>query len=207
MSRVVSKYIGDFEKQMEKVFQKLHGQNAILFIDEADSIISKRSEEITDSKDKYANQEMSYLLQRVERFDGIVILATNVRDIRTHFDKAMLRRVSEIIEFGFPLKNERLKLWENAISPPFVYKENLAEKLAEEFQVTGANIASCMSNVMIECLDKDIYDVDQIIVEKHLEKEYFKRDSQFVICRDSAPAPALMEQRLGRSSVHSGKRM
>ncbi|NME67784.1 ATP-binding protein [Flammeovirga aprica] len=207
ISRVVSKYIGEFEKAMERVFQKLDGQDAILFIDEADALFTKRSENINDAKDKYSNQEMSYLLQRVERFDGIVILATNVRDIRTHFDKAMLRRISEIIEFGFPLQSERLQLWSNAITPPFNFKEGILEKLSEEFQVTGANIASAMSNVIIECIDKDIYEIDQTLIEKHLQKEYFKRDSKFGICRDSAPAGLLMEQRLGRTAVHTGSRM
>ncbi|NME71533.1 AAA family ATPase [Flammeovirga aprica] len=207
ISKVVSKYIGEFEKSMERVFQKLDGQNTILFIDEADSLFTKRSEEISDAKDKYANQEMSYLLQRVEQFDGIVVLATNVRDIRMHFDKAMLRRVSEIIEFGFPLKNERLKLWKNAIAPPFKYATSVVENLAEEFQVTGASIVSAMSNVLIECFDQEIFEIPKDIIEKHLEREYYKRDSRFGICRDDAPPALLVEQRLGRTAVHSGKRM
>lgn len=207
LTRVVSKYIGEFEKAMERVFQKLDGEEAILFIDEADAIISKRSEEITDSKDKYANQEMSYLLQRVEKFDGIVILATNVRDVRTYFDKAMLRRISDIIEFGFPLQKERYTLWSKAISAPFEYKEGVVEKLAEQFQVTGANISSTISNVIIECLDTSNYLIDLELVEKHLQKEFFKRDSTFGICRDNAPAALLMEQRLGRLAAHTGKRM
>lgn len=207
MSKVVSKYIGEFQKSMERVFQKLHGQNVILFIDEADALFSKRSEEITDAKDKYANQEMSYILQRIEKFDGVVILATNVRDIRTHFDKAMIRRVSDIIEFGFPLEAERLQLWKNTLIDPFSFINDDLEKLSEEFQVSGADITATMSNVLTECIEKDIFEINYEMVEKYLEKEFYKKDARFGICRDSASPALLMEQRLGRTAVHTGKRM
>ncbi|MBB3701377.1 AAA family ATPase [Flammeovirga yaeyamensis] len=207
ISRVVSRYVGDFEKAMERVFTRLHGQNCILFIDEADSIFTKRNENVNEAKDKYSNQEMSYLLQRLETFDGIVILASNVRDIRTHVDKAMMRRINHIIEFPFPLANEREQLWKFSLPNEYTFEDGLVDKLSMSYQLSGANIASIMSEVLI----KAIYNKTNIItfqmIEPSIKKEFYKRDSTYQVCPDNSPGAILMEQRLGRSAVHNGRRM
>ncbi|NME71557.1 ATP-binding protein [Flammeovirga aprica] len=207
LSRVLSRYVGDFEKAMEKVFSRLDGRDCILFIDEADSIFTKRQEEVKDTKDKYANQEMSYLLQRLERFDGVVILATNVQDIRTHLDKAMLRRISTIVEFPFPKQQQRLELWQNAIPEGFTFGEGVLDKLSANFQLSGANISNIISGVIIEALSINTTELTYEMIEPIMKKEYYKRDSRFMACPDNSPAAALMEQRLGRTAVHSGRRM
>ncbi|ANQ51482.1 ATP-binding protein [Flammeovirga sp. MY04] len=207
LSRVLSRYVGDFEKAMERVFSRLEGRDCILFIDEADSIFTKRQEEVKETKDKYSNQEMSYLLQRLERFEGIVILATNVQDIRSHLDKAMLRRISTIIEFPFPKQPERQQLWEKALPEGFTYDEGVLEKISTGYQLTGANISNIISGVIIEALYNNVTAITFEMLEPIMQKEYFKRDSRFMYCTDDSPAAALMEQRLGRSAVHSGRRM
>ncbi|ANQ50153.1 ATP-binding protein [Flammeovirga sp. MY04] len=207
ISKVVSKYIGEFEKAMEKVFNRLDDHNCILFIDEADAIFSKRTENVSDVKEKYANQEMSYLLQRIETFNGVVVLASNVQDIRSHVDKAMLRRISYIIEFPFPLEEERKVLWENAFPSQYTISSELISDLARNYQLSGANIKSVSTQVLIELLADNVTDISFEKIEPALKREFFKRDSTYSKCIDQSPGAILMEQRLGRSSVHTGRRM
>jgi SpoVK/Ycf46/Vps4 family AAA+-type ATPase len=137
-SLVVSKYIGETEKNLERVFKRLEGKNCILFFDEADAMFGKRTE-ILDSKDRYANQGVSYLLQRIEKFDGLVILATNHEN---NFDEAFKRRILSRIHIGRPDVPERIKLWNRALPKGYTYSSNkLVTTLSEHFDFTGANIA------------------------------------------------------------------
>jgi SpoVK/Ycf46/Vps4 family AAA+-type ATPase len=103
---VVSKWIGETEKNLDRVFRL--AENAILFFDEADALFGKRSE-VRDAHDRYANVEISYLLQRMETFDGLAILATNVRH---HMDEAFLRRLTFVIQFPFPDDLQRQRIWQ-----------------------------------------------------------------------------------------------
>jgi hypothetical protein len=108
LSQVVSKYIGETEKSLNSIFQEAQASNAILFFDEADALFGKRTE-VKDSHDRYANIEVSYLLQKMEEYDGIAILATN---LRKNIDEAFLRRMQFIIDFPFPDEEERRRIWE-----------------------------------------------------------------------------------------------
>ena len=137
LSSVVSKYIGETEKNLEKIFSEAESSNAIIFFDEADSIFGKRSE-VKDSKDRYANVEVSYLLQRMEDYDGVTILATN---LRANLDEAFLRRIHFALDFPFPEAHERLRIWE-ALFPDNVPTEpNLdLKRLADSFRLAGGNI-------------------------------------------------------------------
>ena len=108
LSQVVSKYIGETEKSLNSIFQEAQASNAILFFDEADALFGKRTE-VKDSHDRYANIEVSYLLQKMEEYDGIAVLATN---LRKNIDEAFLRRMQFIIEFPFPEEEERRRIWE-----------------------------------------------------------------------------------------------
>ncbi len=110
---VVSKYIGETEKNLSKLFDKAANKDWILFFDEADSIFGKRTN-VRDAHDKYANQEVSYLLQRIESHEGLVILASNFKG---NIDTSFTRRFNSIIEFENPGIEERIKLWENYIPP------------------------------------------------------------------------------------------
>jgi SpoVK/Ycf46/Vps4 family AAA+-type ATPase len=143
LSAMVSKYIGETEKNLEKIFREGRTSNAILFFDEADSIFGKRSE-VKDSHDRYANMEISYLLQRMEEYDGIVILATNLRKI---MDEAFIRRIRGAIEFPMPEEPDRLEIWRRTFPPeaPLAADVDLAF-LARTFKFSGGNI----KNIVLE---------------------------------------------------------
>jgi SpoVK/Ycf46/Vps4 family AAA+-type ATPase len=108
ISMVVSKFIGETEKNLANLFARAENKDWILFFDEADALFSKRTN-VRDAHDKYANQEVSYLLQRVENYDGLVILASN---FKSNIDEAFLRRFQSIIHFPLPNPKERLQLWQ-----------------------------------------------------------------------------------------------
>ena len=107
LSQVISKYIGETEKNLDRIFNAAEHANAILFFDEADALFGKRSE-VRDSHDRYANVEISYLLQKMEEYEGISILATN---LRKHMDDAFLRRLQSIVELPFPDATHRERIW------------------------------------------------------------------------------------------------
>ena len=109
LSQVVSKYIGESEKNLDKIFTAAENSNAILFFDEADALFGKRSE-VRDSHDRYANIEISYLLQKMEEYQGISILATNLRQ---NLDDAFMRRLQAVVEFPFPDEEYRTRIWKN----------------------------------------------------------------------------------------------
>ena len=107
LATIVSKYIGETEKNLERIFTAADGSNAILFFDEADALFGKRSE-VSDSHDRYANIEVAYLLQRMEAYPGAVILATN---FRRNIDDAFVRRLDFLIDFPFPEAEDRRRIW------------------------------------------------------------------------------------------------
>lgn len=137
LSTVVSKYIGETEKNLEKIFHEAASSNAILFFDEADAIFGKRSE-VKDAHDRYANIEISYLLQRMEAYDGVTILATN---LRANLDEAFTRRLQFAIDFPFPEEADRLRIWTTLFPPDVPRAENLDFKyLSRRFKLAGGNI-------------------------------------------------------------------
>jgi SpoVK/Ycf46/Vps4 family AAA+-type ATPase len=107
LSQIVSKYIGETEKNLDRIFCEAHRSNAVLFFDEADALFGKRSE-VKDAHDRFANIEIGYLLQKIEEFDGIAILATNLRQ---NMDEAFVRRMRVIVEFPFPDEEYRRRIW------------------------------------------------------------------------------------------------
>jgi ATP-dependent 26S proteasome regulatory subunit len=137
LSGVVSKYIGETEKNLDSVFSAAHGAQCILFFDEADALFGKRSE-VKDAHDRYANIEVAYLLQKFEEHNGPVILATN---LRRNIDEAFSRRLHYAVEFPLPDEEHRLKLWRNIfprqtpLSPDIDFSF-----LAAQFQLTGGDI-------------------------------------------------------------------
>ncbi|MCB2179910.1 AAA family ATPase [bacterium] len=137
LSTVVSKYVGETEKNLEKIFSEASESNAILFFDEADTIFGKRSE-VKDAQDRYANLEVGYLLQRMESYNGLAILATN---LKANLDDAFTRRLQFIINFPFPDEEYRHKIWQVLIPPTLPREENLdLELLAKRFKLAGGNI-------------------------------------------------------------------
>lgn len=141
LSQVVSKYIGETEKNLQRVFDLMEGSGAILFFDEADALFGKRSE-VRDSHDRYANIEVNYLLQRMENYGGVAILATNMRSA---LDQAFVRRLRFIIPFSFPGPAERRELWQRAF-PAAVPREDLDFDRLSRLNLNGAGIHSVAVN-------------------------------------------------------------
>jgi len=112
LSTVIDKYIGETEKNLEKIFHEAESRNVVLFFDEADALFGSRSE-VRDARDRYANQEVSYLLQRMEHFDGITVLATNLRG---NLDQAFSRRMQFIVHFPDPDAPTRYRLWQQHLA-------------------------------------------------------------------------------------------
>lgn len=139
LSNVVSKYIGETEKNLERVFQAAERHSVVLFFDEADSLFGSRSE-VRDARDRYANLEVSYLLQRMEQYDGIVLLATNLRG---NLDSAFSRRLHFIIHFPDPDVPTRRRLWEQHLRPVRPLDDGDPvdlDLLAEHVELAGGDI-------------------------------------------------------------------
>jgi hypothetical protein len=146
LSQVVNKYIGETEKNLRRLFDAAEQADLVLFFDEADSLFGKRLETRT-ANDRFANMEVSYLLERMERFRGLAILATNRRK---DLDEAFLRRLRYVIEFPLPAETERAAIWRQSVPPQVSTAEVDFTFLAYEFALSGGNIRSIMLNA---CLD------------------------------------------------------
>jgi hypothetical protein len=137
LSIVVSKYIGETEKQLSLIFREAKASNAALFFDEADALFGKRSE-VKDAHDRYANIEVAYLLQKMEEYDGIVILATN---LRRNMDDAFSRRLQHVIEFPFPDAEHRERIWRSILPPAAPVASDIDFGfLGRQFELSGGNI-------------------------------------------------------------------
>jgi AAA+ superfamily predicted ATPase len=137
LATMVSKYIGETEKNLEQLFDVADTGNVVLLFDEADSIFGKRSE-VSDAQDRYANLEVSYLLQRIERFDGLVILTTN---LSSNIDNAFLRRIHVVVDFQAPDEGERRTLWLKAL-PNDAPQNEVDIDFCARFKLSGADIRS-----------------------------------------------------------------
>jgi hypothetical protein len=143
LSGVVSKYVGETEKNLGRIFQAAESSNSILFFDEADALFGKRTE-VSDAHDRYANIETSYLLQRMEAYEGIVVLATNLRE---NMDDAFTRRIRFIVEFPFPDHASRRGIWVRHFPDEAPLSADVdLEYLARELKVTGGSIRNIVLN-------------------------------------------------------------
>lgn len=137
LSGVVSKYIGETEKNLDRIFEAAADANAILFFDEADALFGKRSE-VRDSHDRYANIEISYLLQKMELYEGVTILATNLRG---NLDEAFTRRLAFAVYFPFPDVESRLRIWRGIFPAQLPLAEDVPiDALAQQLKLSGGNI-------------------------------------------------------------------
>ena len=137
LSTVVDKYIGETEKNLDRVFTEADRVNGVLLFDEADAVFGKRSE-VKDARDRYANVEVAYLLQRMEQFDGMAVLTTN---LRANVDEAFLRRLDAIVDFPLPEVEDRRRLWERNLSANAPKADDIdLDFLARRFSLAGGNI-------------------------------------------------------------------
>ncbi len=176
LSMVVSKYIGQTEKNLGKLFDKAENKDWILFFDEADAIFGKRTN-VRDAHDKYANQEVSYLLQRIEAHPGLVILASN---FKSNIDTAFSRRFHSIIEYKLPNHQERKLLWESSLPKGIPLDAEVSlDRLARMYEVTGANIVNVVQYASLQKLKKDSEGIQLVDLLYGIKKEYEKEDKMF----------------------------
>ncbi len=172
LSAVISKYIGETEKNLSNIFEKAENKNWILFFDEADALFGKRTN-INDSHDRYANQEISFLLQRIENYNGLVVLSTN---LKRNIDEAFTRRFQSIIHFPIPKAKERLLLWQKTFSPHTRLEEGAdLEKIATKYDLTGGSIVNVVQYCSLMAMKRggNVIAYDDLMdgIRKEFQKE------------------------------------
>lgn len=171
LSSVVSKYIGETEKNLEKIFNKASHIDCILFFDEADALFGKRTN-ISDAHDRYANQEVSYLLQRVEDFPGLVILASN---FKSNMDDAFLRRFQSIIHFPMPEAPERKRLWEQSFSKKSKLEKDMDfSEISKKYKLAGGSIINVVRYASLMSVSRKSEVIRQSDIVKGIRREFQK---------------------------------
>lgn len=170
LSTIVSKYIGETEKNLSSIFKEGRASNAILFFDEADAIFGKRSE-VKDAHDRYANIEISYLLQKMEEYDGIVVLATN---FRKNLDDAFSRRMHFTLDFPIPDEPDRKRIWQSIFPPNAPLANDIDFNfLAKQFLITGGNIKNiALGAAFLAAQNGNLINMKNII--RAIKREYQK---------------------------------
>lgn len=171
LSMIVSKYIGETEKNLANVFDQAQHKNWILFFDEADALFGKRTQ-TSNSNDRYANQEVSYLLQRVEDFPGVVILATN---LKANIDEAFARRFQSVVYFPMPDAEQRLRLWVGILGGKHRLAQDVSlEKLAEVYSLSGGAITNAVRYAAIRALQNRKETISHEDLQKGIARELMK---------------------------------
>lgn len=161
LSLIISKYIGETEKNLARIFDMAEHKDWILFFDEADSLFGKRTQ-VKSKNDRYANQELAYLLQRIEDFPGLVILAANIKN---NIDEAFSRRFQSMIHFSIPGPEERYQLWENAFSSGCTLSPEMdLHRIAEDYEMSGGTII----NVLRYCALATVSRNDTVVTKQEL---------------------------------------
>ncbi|QHI72581.1 ATP-binding protein [Aminipila terrae] len=170
LAGVVSKYIGETEKNLQEIFEEASGSQAVLFFDEADVLFSKRTE-VKSSNDKYSNMEAAYMLQKIEEHKGICILATNYYQ---NFDEAFKRRIKFIIDFPFPNSSYRKILWQQVFPQKAPLDKSIDwEFLSDNFELSGSNIKNIALNAAFESAEEGS-EINMKNILKSLKNEYDK---------------------------------
>jgi SpoVK/Ycf46/Vps4 family AAA+-type ATPase len=179
LSTVVSKYIGETEKNLADIFKEAETSNAILFFDEADALFGKRSE-VKDAHDRYANLEISYLLQRMEEYEGVVILATN---LRKNMDDAFVRRMHFSVEFPFPGERYRRRIWAQIWPDATPCSPDLdLDFLARHLEISGGNIRNvALAAAFLAAGDGQIVEMPHII---HAAKREYQKMGKVVAANE-----------------------
>jgi ATPase family associated with various cellular activities (AAA) len=169
LAALVSKWVGETEKNLSQVFAAAEASNVALFFDEADAIFGRRSE-VSDSHDRYANIEVAYLLQRLERYEGLVLMATN---LATNIDPAFLRRIHVHVDFPMPEEPERRRIWERSL-PPGAPQDNLdLDVLAKLFKLSGGSIRNATLTAGFLAADAGTA-IDMVAIVEAVQREMRK---------------------------------
>jgi hypothetical protein len=195
LSQVVDKYIGETEKNLKRLFDAADAADAILFFDEADALFGKRTE-VKDAHDRYANLEISYLLERMERFKGLAILATNRRK---DLDEAFLRRLRFVIEFPLPGADERARIWRSVLPPGVDAGELDLDFLAQRFPLAGGHIRAIVFHACLQAADEG---ADRRLtmpgVIRAVQREYDKLERASSLEQFGPYAPLVAAERVAR---------
>jgi len=171
LSQMVSKYIGETEKNLSRIFDRAENKDWILFFDEADALFGNRTA-TKDAHDRYANQQVSYLLQRIEDHDGLVILASNLKN---NIDNAFLRRLQSLIHFPMPGKNERFELWQKGFSKAVEMENKInLSSIAEEYELSGGTIINIIQHSSLKALGRDSRTIRMSDLMQGIKREYHK---------------------------------
>ncbi len=171
LSLIVSKYIGETEKNLARVFDMAEHRRWILFFDEADALFGRRTQ-IENAHDRFANQEISFLLQRVEEHSGVVILASNLKG---NIDDAFLRRFQSVVYFPMPRSVERQLIWERAFSPRAVLEPQIdLARLAERHELSGGTIMNIVRYSSLKALSRHAVTISLEDMEEGIRREFLK---------------------------------
>jgi SpoVK/Ycf46/Vps4 family AAA+-type ATPase len=193
LSTVVSKYIGETEKNLNRLFSEAETSNAILFFDEADALFGKRSE-VKDAHDRYANIEINYLLQRMEEFQGLAILATNQRK---NIDDAFFRRMHFAVEFPFPEVAHRAAIWKQHFPPAAPVAADIDFNfLANQFNLAGGNIKNIVVNAaFLAAANSGVISMKHVVQATRRE---FQKIGRLCPDADFAPYHAMFHEAIGK---------
>ena len=181
LSTVVSKYIGETEKNLSTLFDRAEDKNWILFFDEADSLFGKRTQ-VRDAHDKYANQEVSYLLQRLEDFNGLVILASNMK---SNIDDAFMRRFNAIVKFPMPDERERILIWQKCFPEKIHFEVNGTGKaldvprIAAKYELSGGSIINVVHYACLNAMSSQTETITWESVRLGIQREFAKEGRVF----------------------------
>ena len=171
LSLIVSKYIGETEKNLGRVFDLAEHKKWILFFDEADALFGKRTK-VDDSHDRYANQEISFLLQRIEDFNGVVILASN---FKTNIDDAFIRRFHSVVHFPMPKPPERFRIWKEAFSSKTTLDWEVdLSRIAEKYELSGGTIMNVVRYSSLMALSRSSTTIVLADIEEGIRREFLK---------------------------------
>lgn len=171
LSQMVSKYIGETEKNLAKLFDRAENKEWILFFDEADALFGKRTS-TRDAHDRFANQQVSYLLQRIEDYDGLVILATNLKG---NIDEAFMRRFQSTIHFPMPTHLERFRIWKNGFSSSVELEKNIdLDEIAKKYEISGGAIINIIQHCSLRALGRESNLINQNDIIEGIRREFHK---------------------------------
>ena len=171
LSMIVSKYIGETEKNLAKIFDIAEHKDWILFFDEADALFGKRTE-ANSSNDRHANQQTSFLLQRIEDFPGVIILASN---LKSNMDEAFTRRFQSMIHFTKPSAEERYQIWKNAFSGTCQLAPEVdLQRIADSYEITGGAIINVLRYCALAAIERGSYKVNQYEIMQAIRREFRK---------------------------------
>ena len=182
LSTIISKYIGETEKNLDRIFKEAQDSNAILFFDEADAVFGKRSE-VRDAHDRYANIEVSYLLQKLEEYQGIVILATN---FRKNIDDAFVRRLHFAVEFPLPEEEYRLQIWQRVFPEEAPLSDSVDLLfLARQFKLSGGNIKNiAVAGAFLAAEDGKAISMEHVVLAA---KREYQKMGKLILENDFGP--------------------